>query len=122
MSEKIGLALGAGSARGLDLHAYMSVNTVLEVGGLDGNVVLMPRMQFTMRGLTHPRTGEVPEYMIGSVQGPGVPFSRSDFEDVNGLDRAGQREKLSELMRDLLTQLVQHQKETGMHEVWSVAL
>jgi hypothetical protein len=57
---------------------------------------------------------------LGSINGPGIQFSEGDFEDVNGLDRAGQRQRIAEIFDILIKELDEHQKNMGIHEVWTL--
>jgi len=102
--------------------AFLSVDMNFQVaGGPDGTVVLLPRLNYTVTGRSISGDGSVSQFANGVISGPGVPFSQSDFQDLNGLDRATQRARLMQLMEDSIKGLVEAQTSMNAIEAWSAA-
>ncbi|KPP98356.1 MAG: hypothetical protein HLUCCA01_10145 [Bacteroidetes bacterium HLUCCA01] len=102
--------------------AYLSVDLNFQVaGGPDDTIVLLPRLNYIVTGRSIGGDGAVSAFANGTIAGPGVPFSEADFEDLNGLDRATQRVRLMEFMKESLDGLMQAQNDMHATEAWAVA-
>lgn len=102
--------------------AYLSVDLNFQVaGGPNNTVVLLPYLNYTVTGRSIGGDATVSQFVNGVISGPGVPFSESDFRDVNGLDRATQRVRLMELMQESMEGLIQAQREMNAKEAWAIA-
>lgn len=108
--------------KGTQMDAYLNVDINFQVGGGPNNtVVLQPSVNWSLTGFTLMQDGATVELARGIVTGPGVPFSESDFADVNGLDRATQRVRMMELMQRTVRELADKQQAMGATEAWQIA-
>jgi hypothetical protein len=109
--------------RDLDLDALLSIAIDYRVAGDgDDKIVLLPMVSYQVTGQTQAFDGMANTWLQGSFEGPGVSFSRSEFSDLNALNRIGQKEILIDLFKTSLKELTDRQEEFGYQKVWDTAL
>tara|TARA_R110000868_G_scaffold1211_1_gene9248 strand:+ start:13842 stop:15482 length:1641 start_codon:yes stop_codon:yes gene_type:complete len=109
--------------RDMDMDAFMDVVINYQVaGGDDNKIVLLPNVSFKVTGATQAFDGNTNVWLQGSVQGPGVPFSESEFSDLNALNRIGQKDVIIKLIKQSIEELTSEQAKFGYDDVWNVAL
>ncbi len=109
--------------RDMNLDALMNISIDYRVAS-DANekIVLLPLVSFQITGQTQAFDGNSNIWLQGSIQGPGVPFSRSEFNDLDALNRIGQKDVIIGLIKQSIEELTSKQKEFGYDKVWEVAL
>ncbi|MBO6525383.1 MAG: hypothetical protein JJ971_16255 [Balneolaceae bacterium] len=109
--------------RDMNMDAFMDVVINYQVAGGEGNtIVLLPNVSYRVVGQTQAFDGTTNTWVQGSIQGPGVPFSESEFSDLNALNRIGQKDVIIKLIKQSIEELTSKQAEFGYDEVWNVAL
>jgi len=108
--------------RDMNMDAFMDVVINYQVaGGKDNTIVLLPNVSYRVTGQNQGFDGTSNVWFSGSIQGPGVPFSESEFSDLNALNRIGQKDVIMKLIKQSLAELSVEQEEFGYQKVWMVA-
>lgn len=109
--------------RDMNLDAVMSVviNYQVAADG-DDKIVLLPNVSYKIEGLDQSFDGTSSVWMQGSIKGPGVPFNKSEFSDLNALNRIGQKDIIVKLIKQSIKDLSKEQEEFGYQTVWKTAL
>lgn len=109
--------------RDLNMDAFMDVVINYQVAGGENNkIVLVPNVSYRVTGQTQAFDGTSNVWLEGSIKGPGVPFSESEFSDLNALNRIGQKDVIVKLIKQSIADLTSKQAEFGYDDVWNVAL
>ncbi len=109
--------------RDMNMDAFMDIVINYQVaGGEDNTIVLLPNVSYRVVGETQAFDGTTNVWLQGSIQGPGVSFSESEFSDLNALNRIGQKDVIIKLIKQSIEELTMEQSEFGYDEVWKVAL
>lgn len=109
--------------RDMNMDAFMDVVINYQVAGGDGGtIVLLPNVSYRVSGQTQAFDGTSNVWLQGSVQGPGVPFSESEFSDLNALNRIGQKDVIIKLIKQSIKELSEKQEEFGYQQIWVTAL
>ncbi len=109
--------------RDMNLDAIMTISIDYRVASdTNDNIVLLPLVSFQINGQSQAFDGTSSTWMQGSIEGPGVPFNRSEFKDLDALNRIGQKDVLIELIKTTIEELTKEQSEFGYDEVWNTAL
>lgn len=109
--------------RDMNLDAVMSININYQVAADENDkIVLLPNVSFRVDGQTQAFDGNSNTWLQGNVRGPGVPFDRSEFTDLNALNRIGQKDVIVELVRRAMKELTEEQSKFGYDTVWNTAL
>lgn len=109
--------------RDMDLDALLNISIDYRVAAnSDDKIVLLPLVSFQITGQTQAFDGMANTWMQGSFEGPGVPFSRDEFTDLNALNRIGQKNMIINLIKKTMQELTAEQSRFGYDEVWNVAL
>ena len=108
--------------RDMNMDAFMDVVINYQVaGGKDNTIVLLPNVSYRVTGQNQGFDGSSNVWFSGSIQGPGVPFSESEFSDLNALNRIGQKDVIMKLIKQSLAELSAEQEEFGYQKVWAIA-
>lgn len=109
--------------REMNMDAFMDVVINYQVAGGEGNkIVLLPNVSFRVTGQNQAFDGNTSVWLEGTIQGPGVPFSESEFSDLNALNRIGQKDVIVKLMKQAIKELTSEQAKFGYDKVWNTAL
>ncbi|MEQ9264474.1 MAG: hypothetical protein RLN81_04590 [Balneolaceae bacterium] len=109
--------------RDMDMDALMNISIDYRVAGDgDDKIVLLPLVSYQVIGQTQAFDGMANTWLQGTIQGPGVSFSRSEFSDLNALNRIGQKDMIVDLIRRSIKDLTSKQAEFGYDNVWNTAL
>ncbi len=109
--------------RDMNLDALMSISIDYRVAADENDkIVLLPLVSFQITGQTQAFDGMANTWMQGSFEGPGVPFSREEFKDLNALNRIGQKDVIINLIKKIITELTAEQSTYGYDQIWNVAL
>lgn len=109
--------------RDMDMDALMNISIDYRVAGDgDDKIVLLPLVSYQVIGQTQAFDGMANTWLQGTIQGPGVSFSRNEFSSLNALNRIGQKDIIVELIRQSIQDLTSKQAEFGYDEVWNTAL
>lgn len=109
--------------RALDLDALMTISIDYRVAAnADDNIVLLPLISFQINGQTQAFDGTSNTWLQGSIEGPGVAFSREEFTNLDALNRIGQKDVLINLIKLAIEDMTSLQSEFGYDEVWKTAL
>ena len=109
--------------RDMNMDAFMDVVINYQVaGGEDNTIVLLPNVSYRIVGQTQAFDGMSNVWLQGSVQGPGVSFSESEFSNLNALNRIGQKDVILKLIKQSIKELTSEQAKFGYDEVWNTAL
>ena len=109
--------------RDMNMDAFMDVVINYQVAGGDGDkIVLLPNVSYRVSGQTQAFDGTSNVWVQGSIQGQGVPFSESEFSDLNALNRIGQKDVIIKLMKQSIKELSEKQEEFGYQQIWVTAL
>ncbi len=60
--------------------------------------------------------------MQGSIKGSGVPIDKSEFNNLNALNRIGQKDVIVDLIKQSMKDLTEEQEKFGYQTVWKTAL
>jgi hypothetical protein len=108
--------------RDMEMDAFVDIVINYQVaGGKDNTIVLLPNVSYRISGQTQGFDGTSNVWLQGSVTGPGVPFSESEFSDLNALNRIGQKDVILKLIRQSLAELTEEQEKFGYQKVWATA-
>ena len=109
--------------RDMNMDAFMDVVINYQVaGGKDNTIVLVPNVSYRVSGQTQGYDGTSNVWFSGNIQGPGVPFSESEFSDLNALNRIGQKDVILKLIKQSIKELSEKQNEFGYQTIWKTAL
>ena len=109
--------------RDMNMDAFMDVVINYQVaGGKDNTIVLLPNVNYRISGQTLGFDGISTVWFSGSIQGPGVSFSESEFSDLNALNRIGQKDVIVKLIKQSIQELSAEQNKFGYQTVWKTAL
>lgn len=109
--------------RGMNMDAFMDIVINYQVaGGKDNTIVLIPNVSYSVSGQTQGYDGTANVWFSGNIQGPGVPFSESEFSDLNALNRIGQKDVIVKLINQSIKELSEEQNKFGYQTVWKTAL
>ncbi len=109
--------------REMDMDAFMDIVINYQVAGdSDDKIVLVPNVSFRVTGQTQAFDGMANTWIQGNVRGPGVSFSRSEFSDLNALNRIGQKDVIIKLIKQAISELLEEQEKFGYQTVWKTAL
>lgn len=109
--------------RDMDLDAVMSVVINYQVAAdSDEKIVLLPNVSYKIEGLDQSFDGTSSVWMQGTIRGPGVPFSESEFNNLNALNRIGQKDIIVNLIKQSIKDLSKEQEDFGYQTVWKTAL
>lgn len=109
--------------REMDMDALMDVVINYQVAGGEGNtIVLLPNISYRVTGQTQAFDGTANTWIQGSIQGPGVSFSETEFSDLNALNRIGQKDVIIKLIKQSIAELTSTQAEFGYDKIWNTAL
>ena len=109
--------------RDMNMDALMNISIDYRVAS-DNNdkIVLLPMVSYQITGETQAFDGTTNTWIQGTIQGPGVPFTREEFTDLNALNRIGQKDIIVNLIKQSIEELTSKQAEFGYDKVWNVAL
>lgn len=109
--------------RDMDMDALMNISIDYRVAS-DNNdkIILLPMVSYQVTGETQAFDGTTNTWIQGTIQGPGVPFSREEFSDLNALNRIGQKDIIVNLIKQSIEELTSKQAEFGYDKVWNAAL
>lgn len=109
--------------RDMNMDAFMDIVINYQVaGGKDNTIVLIPNVSYSVSGQTQGFDGTANVWLQGNVTGPGVPFSESEFSDLNALNRIGQKDVIVKLIKESIKELSAEQNKFGYQTVWKTAL
>ena len=109
--------------RDMNMDAFMDVVINYQVAADDDDkIVLLPNVSFRVTGQTQAFDGMSNTWIQGNVRGPGVAFNRSEFSDLNALNRIGQKDVIIKLIKQAISELLAEQEEFGYQTVWKTAL
>ncbi len=109
--------------RDMNLDAVMSVVINYQVAANNDNkIVLLPNVSYRVEGLDQSFDGTSSVWMQGSIKGPGVPFDKSEFNNLNALNRIGQKDVIVDLIKQSMKDLTEEQEKFGYQTVWKTAL
>lgn len=109
--------------RDMNMDALMDVVINYQVAAQEGDkIVLVPNISYRITGQSQAFDGTASTWLQGSIQGPGVAFSESEFSDLNALNRIGQKDVIIKLIKQSISELTAIQSEFGYDNVWNVAL
>ncbi|HCD53133.1 MAG TPA: hypothetical protein DEQ34_11835 [Balneolaceae bacterium] len=109
--------------RDMDLDAIMTLAIDYRVAAdKDDKIVLLPLVSYKVVGQTQAFDGQANTWLQGTIEGPGVSFSREEFSDLNALNRIGQKDRILDLIRQSVDEMTSRQDEFGYDHVWEVAL
>ena len=109
--------------RDMDLDAVMNVVINYQVAtDSDDKIILLPNVSYQIIGMEQSFDGNSSTWMHGSIKGPGVPFSESEFSDLNALNRIGQKDVIVKLIKESIKELSIEQNKFGYQTVWKTAL
>jgi hypothetical protein len=109
--------------RDMNMDAFMDVIINYQVaGGEDDAIVLLPNVSYRVVGQNQGFDGTTNVWFSGNIQGPGVPFSETEFSDLNALNRIGQKEIITKLIKESLLELSKEQVKYGYQKIWGQAL
>ncbi len=109
--------------RDMNMDALMNISIDYRVASdSDDKIVLLPVVSYQVTGETQAFDGATNTWIQGTIQGPGVPFNREEFNDLNALNRIGQKDIIVDLIKQSIEELTSKQAEFGYDKVWNVAL
>ena len=100
----------------------ISVQVDLQVAGNDkGNIVLVPRLTFSIVGREEKYTNKDVNYGSGWVAAyEGRPFSQAEFNDVNALNRIVRKDDMMAGFQSALKTLRAKEIEMGYDKIWGL--
>ena len=105
--------------RDMEMDAFVDIVINYQVAGAkDNTIVLLPNVSYRVTGQNQGYDGTSSVWVQGSVNGPGVPFSESEFSDLNALNRIGQKDVIMKLIKQGLAELTEEQEKFGYQKVW----
>ena len=109
--------------RDMNIDALMNISIDYRVAA-DNNekIVLLPLVSFQVTGETQAFDGTANTWIQGTISGPGVPFSREEFSDLNALNRIGQKDVIVKLIKQSIKELSEEQEKFGYQDIWVTAL
>lgn len=101
--------------RDMNLDAVMSVVINYQVAANNDNkIVLLPNVSYRVEGLDQSFDGTSSVWMQGSIKGPGVPFDKSEFNNLNALNRIGQKDVIVDLIKQSMKDLTEEQENLAI--------
>ena len=84
-------------------------------------IILVPRMSFNIMGLEEKYTFGITSYGQGGLNASdGVPFSESEFQNINALNRIVRKDDLMKAFRQGLKALQSKEQEMGYEKIWAL--
>lgn len=108
--------------RDMGMDALMSISIDYRVAAnKEDKIVLLPLVSYQVTGQNQGYDGSSSAWLQGSFEGPGVPFDRDEFSDLNALNRIGQKDVILGLIRQSIEEMTSRQSEFGYDKIWEVA-
>ena len=109
--------------RDMNLEAVMNVVINYQVASdSDDKIVLLPNISYQVIGLDQSFDGNSSTWLQGNIKGPGVPFNKSEFNNLDALNRIGQKDLIISLIQKSIDDLTKEQAKFGYNDIWNVAL
>jgi hypothetical protein len=105
-----------------NVDGLISVQVDLQVAGNDaGNIVLVPRLTFSIVGREEKYTNKDVNYGSGWVAAyEGRPFSQAEFNDINALNRIVRKDDMMAGFQSALKTLRAREIEMGYDKIWNL--
>ncbi|MEQ9423655.1 MAG: hypothetical protein RJQ09_04500 [Cyclobacteriaceae bacterium] len=108
--------------RDSETDGLVSITVDLQIASnSDDNIVLVPRMNMSIIGREEKYTNVEGRYCNVQVQAfDGMPFSESEFDDINALNRITRKDEMMSALRHSVSELRKEEVERGYDKIWAL--
>ncbi len=105
-----------------DVDGLINVQMDLQIAGdKSGKIILVPRLNFFIQGREETYTNRDVQYGSGWIAASdGMPFSESEFNDINALNRIVRKDDMMNAMREAMNELRKAEIERGYDKIWAL--
>lgn len=104
----------------LGVDGLIGVSIDLLIDRKSEQIKLIPNLSVKMVGGTNGYSVGPVIYTTGHISGKGLPFSQSEFSNVNALNRITRKDEMMVLLKKSIKDLENQAKEKGYNDIWNL--